>query len=107
MGERESGRSHRKACALPDAGGHSRARASVTGRMEGAFVGAYKRGGERGVREGVAQKEGTFRGERMREMVAVREGVSRRGQVRTSIEWNKSGRAFVVFHKFGSDFRTQ
>ena len=84
MGEQESGRLHpfgegkwhRRACALPDAGGHNWARASVTGRMEGAFTGGYKRGGDMGVKEGVAGKEGTFRGERMREMVAVREGVS-------------------------------
>ena len=58
------GKWHRRACALPDAGDHNRTRASITGRMEGAFADGYKMEGtwesgkaSRGRREPSGERE--------------------------------------------------
>ena len=69
MGERESGRSHTlggREVAPQGMGttGHWRTQsgdgASVAGRREGAITGGYKKGGDRGVREGAEGKEGNL-----------------------------------------------
>ena len=56
---------HRRACALPVAGGHNRTRASATERMGGRVRRWIQEGRDGEVREGVARKVGTLRGERM------------------------------------------
>ena len=99
MGERESGRSQtlgermlrRRVWALQGTSRCSRAMgASVAGKREGTIAGGYKRGEDRGVREGAEGKERTYRRERERAVVAVREGVSRRGQ-RAYLNWAEWG----------------
>ena len=83
MGRREGenhtlGELRRRVCALPDAGGLRQARvASTGGSRESAVAGGYKRGGEKGVREGAERGPS---GEREREVGAVREDDSRRDQ---------------------------
>ena len=71
-------------CALSDAGRLRQARvASIGGSRESAFAGGYKRGGEKGVKEGAERGPSGERErerEREREVGAVREDDSRRDQ---------------------------